>query len=290
MRRLPLALALAAALVLVVSTSASARPLDIQPISFSDQVGDGGTAPDLSTVSVTNDAAGTYSFDVAFATALTSTSVVDIYLDTDLNPSTGDPQSAGAEVAIEDVESDQSFGFYKWDGTKWNFTSAVAIHVTGSNDLKDLKFDIGTADLGAVTGFNFFAESVDGDGGAGHFDDAPSGAAVWQYKLQQQVKLSLFAAKASAVKAGGTWLMALAAKRSDTGATLGSEGTIVCKATSGSTKLVLTTHAFVTTSGGSAAVCAFRVPKKLKHKLLHGTMTVSYEGASITHSFTTKVS
>ena len=65
-------------------------------------------------------------------------------------------------------------------------------------------------------------------------------------------------------------------------------GTIVCKATSGSAHLVLVTHAFISASGSSAAVCAFKVPKKLKHKLLHGTMTVSYEGSSVTHSFTTK--
>ena len=290
MRRLPLALALAAALVLVVSTSASARPLDIQPVSFSDQVGDAGTAPDISTVSVTNDATGTYFFDVAFATPLTTTSVVDVYLDTDLNPATGDPQSGGADVVIEDVESDQSFGFYKWDGTKWGFVSAVAIHVSGSKDLKDLKFDAGTADLGAITGFNFFVEAVDGDGSAGHFDDAPSGVAVWQYKLQQQVTLSLIAAKATAVKAGGTWVLVLAAKRSDTGATLGSEGTVVCHATSGSTKLAVTAHGFVPAgSVGSVAGCGFKVPKKLKHKLLHGTITVAYEGQSITKSFTTKV-
>jgi hypothetical protein len=290
MRRLPLALASAVALILVVSTAASARPIDIKPIAFSDQVGDAGTAPDVSTVSVTNDVNGTYTFDVAFATPLTPASVVDIYLDTDLNPATGDPQSVGADFVLEDVESDQTFGFYKWDGTKWNFVNAVAIHVTGSKDLKDLKFDVGTADLGAVTGFNFYVESIDGDGSAGHFDDAPSGLAVWQYKLQQQVKLSLIGAKATPVKAGGTWIMALAAKRSDTGATLGSEGAIVCTATSGSTKLVLLTHAFVTAKGASAAVCAFKVPKKLKHKLLHGTMTVSYQGESVTHSFTTKAS
>jgi hypothetical protein len=288
MRRLPLALALAAALLLVVSTSASARPLDIKPISFTDQVGDAGTAPDVSTVSVTNDVNGTYTIDVTFATPLTPTSFVDLFLDTDLNALTGDPQSAGADFAIEDDESTQSFGFYKWNGTTFVFISSAAVHVRSSQDLKGLEFQVGTPDIGAVTGFNFFVESADADGSAGHYDDAPSGTAVWQYKLQQQVTLSFLAAKATAVRAGGTWVLALAAKRSDTGATLGAEGTIVCKATSGSAHLVLVTHAFISASGSSAAVCAFKVPKKLKHKLLHGTMTVSYEGSSVTHSFTTK--
>jgi hypothetical protein len=290
MRRLPLALALAGALLLVVSTSASARPLEIKPVSFTDQVGDAGTAPDVSAVSVTNDVNGTYTIDVTFATPLTPSSFVDLFLDTDLNASTGDPQSAGADFAIEDDESTQSFGFYKWGGSPATFVSisSAAIHVRSSQDLKGLEFQVGTPDIGAGTGFNFFVESADADGSTGHYDDAPSGTAVWQYKLQQQVTLSFLAAKATAVKAGGTWVLALAAKRSDTGATLGGEGTIVCKATSGTTHLVLVTHAFISASGSNAAVCAFKVPKKLKHKLLHGTMTVSYEGSSVTHSFTTK--
>ncbi len=288
MRRLPLALALAAALLLVVSTSASARPADFQPVTFTDQTGDAGTAPDISTVSVNNDTAGTFTIDVAFATPLTSTSYVDLYLDTDLNGATGDPKSAGAEVVIDDDEGTNTFGLYKWNGTTFAFASSTSVTVRESQDAKTLEFQVGTADLGAITGFNFFVESGDGDGSAGHYDDAPSGTAVWQYMLQKQVTLSLAGAKATAVKAGGTWVLALAALRSDTGKTLGNEGTVTCKATSGTTKLALLTHGFVTVNGSSVAACAFKVPKKLKHKLLHGTMTVSYQGQSITHSFTTK--
>ena len=77
---------------------------------------------------------------------------------------------------VEDVEADNSFGFYKWDGTQWSFVSTTTIHVTGAADLKGLKFDLGASDLGNSNGFNFFVESVDGDGSAGHFDDGPSGS------------------------------------------------------------------------------------------------------------------
>jgi hypothetical protein len=246
----------------------------------------------VSTVNVSNDAAGTYSFDVAFAAPLTRTSFIDVYLDTDLNPATGDPGAVGADDVIVDDQANQNYDFYKWDGLQWNVAKPIAIHVIGSTDQKDLKFVVGKPDIGTVPGFNFFVESVEGDGSAGHFDVAPEGVAVWQYMLQpqQQVTLSLLAAKETAVKAGGTWVLALAAKRSDTGATLGKEGTIVCHATSGSTKLVGAGHGFVSAgSSGSAAVCSFKVPKKLRHKVLHGAITVSYEGGSVTHSFATKV-
>jgi hypothetical protein len=289
MRRLPLALALAAALVL--SAAASARTsADIRPIVFNDQTGDAGTAPDVATVSVTNDAQGTYTFDVTFATPLVSTSFVDLYLDTDLNPATGDVHSAGADYVIEDRDSDHTFGFYKWDGTQFSFVNPVTVKVSARQDLKGLELVVGGPDIGASTGFNFFVESVEGDGSAGHFDDAPSGVALWQYTLQKPLALSVVAGRASSAKAGGTWILALAATRSDTGNTVGSEGTVVCKATSGSTSLIATQHGFVSVSGGSIAACGFKVPKSLKHRLLHGTITVSYGGVSVTRSFTTKAS
>jgi hypothetical protein len=91
------------------------------------------------------------------------------------------------------------------------------------------------------------------------------------------------------VKAGGLWNVALIVGRSDTGGTVGPEGTLVCSATSGSTKLKVDSHAFV--SGGSgkptAAVCTFKVPAKLKHKVLHATVTVTYQGQTVKHSFST---
>lgn len=290
MRRLLLALASAAALVLVVSTAASARTDadTIRPIVFNDQTGDAGTAPDVATVSVTNDTAGTYAFDVAFATPLVPTSFVDLNLDTDLNPSTGDPQSSGADFAIELRVSDRTFGYFKWDGTMWANLTPAAVRLAVSPDLKDLQISIGASDVTASTGFNFYVESWEGDGSAGHFDDAPSGTAVWQYTLQKPLTLSIVAGTATSAKAGGTWAIALAVTRSDTGAALGTEGTVACKGTAGSTKLATVGHGFVTVSGHPVAACGFKVPKSLKHKLLHGTITVSYGGVSVTRSFSTR--
>jgi hypothetical protein len=292
MRRWPLALILAAALLLGISTTASARTdAGITPKVFTDPAGDSGTAADITTIGVTNDAAGAYTVDVVFATPLVSTSLIDLYLDTDLSAATGDPQSAGADYAIEDNESDQSFGFYKWDGTTFAPVQPVAISVSTPTDNKGIEFKIGAADIGSSKAFNFFLTSIEGDGSAGHFDDAPSGSGTFGYELQTPLTLTLAAAHASAVKAGGTWVLGLVAVRSDTGDTLGSEGTIVCSATAGSTKLTTTTRAFISTGGGNGnvAVCGFKVPKKLKGKTLHGTVKVSYQGLSVTKAFTTKV-
>jgi hypothetical protein len=290
MRSLLPALAFAAALTLVLASGASARPLDIKPVVFNDPTGDSGAAADVASVTVSNDPQGDVSFDIAFTATLAPTTDVDLYLDTDLNSATGDPQDDGADVVIEDREHDQTYGFYKWDGTKWGFVSAVGTHVSTGSSGKDLIISSGSADLGQLKGVNFFVESFVSDGSSDAYDDAPAAPAVWQYMLQVPVTLTVYKAVTQPVKAGGVWVFALSALRSDTNELLGGEGTVTCTGSSGSTKLVAVTHAFVSAGGnkGSAAVCGFKVSKKLKHKLLHGTITVSYAGSTVTHTFTQK--
>jgi hypothetical protein len=52
----------------------------------------------------------------------------------------------------------------------------------------------------------------------------------------------------------------------------------------------LSTRAFVSSGSGgiSVAVCAFKVAKTLKGKTLHGTISVSYKGQTVTKAFTAK--
>jgi hypothetical protein len=257
---------------------------------FTDAAGDSGTAPDITIVDVTNDDQGQYVVDVHFATPYGGAEAVNLSLDTDMNAATGDPQSLGAEYRIIEDNASQSFSFEMWNGTSWvESPTNSTVKDLISSDSKDVLLSVNKSEIGNATGFNFFVSSVEGDGTDGHWDSAPEGTASWPYKLQNVLKLSLVAFKAFAVKAGGTWDVAVIVGRSDTGGTVGAEGKLVCSATSGSTKLKVDGHAFV--SGGSgkptAAVCSFKVPAKLKHKVLHATVTVTYQGQTVKHSFST---
>jgi hypothetical protein len=239
---------------------------------------------------VTNDDTGQYLFDVGLAAPYSGSVGMSLYLDTDLNPATGDPQSLGAEYLIIDDNAAQSFYFLMWDGTAWvDSPTNATVKDLLSTDNKHVLLSVNKSEIGNSTGFNFFLVSIEGDASDGHWDAAPSGTGSWQYKFQTPLKLALVAAKSFAVKAGGTWDLAVVVGRADTGGTVGPEGTLVCSATSGSTKLKLAGHSFI--SGGSgkptAAVCSFKVPKSLKHKVLHATVTVSYQGQTVKHSFTT---
>ena len=103
-----------------------------------------------------------------------------------------------------------------------------------------------------------------------------------------ELHLSYVGGHSMMARAGGTWSVLMVVTRSDTGRAVGPEGRIACHATSGTTKLGLVSREF-TSGGASGAVCTFQVPLRLKNRLLHSAITVSYQGQSVTHRFTTRV-
>ena len=112
----------------------------------------------------------------------------------------------------------------------------------------------------------------------------PGGAAA----KESDLTLSYVGGRSMIARAGGTWSVLMVVTRSDTGRAVGTEGRIACHATSGTTKLALVSRKF--TSGGAAgATCTFQVPLRLRNKLLHSTLKVSFSGQSVAHSFSTRV-
>lgn len=284
MRWLVVVAALVAAAVIVSSASATNAP----PTTFSDPAGDAGTAPDITGVSVTNDDHGLYTFVVTFATPYTDTAGAEIFFDTDQNTGTGDP--IGAEYVLLDDHGSHSFVLFSWSGSQWQEASAPTAGAVVANDNMSITFTINKSDLGNVTKYNFFVLSTDGDGSTGHYDAAPSGSDWFTYDEQTVFTLAAGSSHEGAAKAGGTWTVSMRAVRSDTKATVGSEGTIACKATERSKKLAVVSHAFVSSGGGggSSAVCTFRVPKKPKGAAVHATVTVSDAGQSASKAFSAK--
>jgi hypothetical protein len=254
------------------------------PKSFTDASGDNGTAADVRTVTVTNDGTGQYTIDVELGTPYVSTDGMLVFLDTDENPATGDTSAAGAEYLLVEDHGTRSFAFEQWDGSQFvdaTATATLSVTVTPNNHFL---FSFNRSEVGDSAAFDFYVVSVDGDGSAGHADDAPSGSGTYAYELQS-LRLTAAASSESAATAGATWTIRLAAKRSDTGETVGSEGTIACRAGAGGKRLALAAKGLASSGGVKAAFCRFRVPKALKHKLLHGTLTIGYQGQSVMHVF-----
>jgi hypothetical protein len=257
---------------------------------FRDAVGDSGTAADITTVAVTNDDHGQYTFDVRFTKPYPAAAGLRIYLDTDLNPATGDPRAHGADYLLSDDNAQQTFSFQKWSGSWKDAPTNATVSDSLATDNEGLSLSVNASELGNSTGFDFRVESVDGAGAAGQQDDAPAAGSSWRYGLQPVIHLSYVGGRSMMARAGGTWSILMLVNRSDTGATLGPEARLTCRATSGATTLALASRYYTGGDGGArAAVCTFAVPLRLKNRLIHATIAVSYRGQSVTHSFTTRV-
>jgi hypothetical protein len=275
--------ALAAAAVAAAHVSA-----DTSVQTFSDATGDSGTAVDITGVTVTNDETGRYRFDITFGGVFDNPAELDLYLDTDSNPKTGDPSYVGADYIVADYQDSHTYDFFKWDGTKWAETQNFApIQVSVGAARKDLEVDLNKSDLDNTTSFNFWVATYRLDSNKDS-DTAPAAAATWAYTFQNTLRLRAAGARATAAKAGGQWTLFLLATRSDTGAFV-HEGSIICSAGAGSLKLKLVARAFVTPTGeiGTAASCTFAVPKKAKHKALTGHLTLSYLDSALSQTFKT---
>jgi hypothetical protein len=263
-----------AAACLVASTAGA---ITAPPKTYADATGDAGTAPDIARVTVTNDDHGLYRFVVSFATPYSADAEISLFLDTDQNGATGDKY--GADYLFRDDHAAHSFNLSSWKGSYWLAIPHTSANVAIAPDNMSMTFTVNKSDLGNATKFNFFVNSLEGAGNAGNSDVAPD-SGRFTYARQAVFTLSVGSSHDGAAKAGGTWTVSMQAVRSDTKATVGSEGSIACKATEGSKTLALVSHTF-----GS---CTFRVPKTPKHAALHATISVSDGGQSASKSFTAK--
>lgn len=289
MRRL---LVLAVALAVAYGIVSTASAINAPPQNFTDATGDSGTAPDISTIAVTNDDHGLYTFTIGFATPYANADTIGIVIDSDNNDNTGDPQALGADYFFIDDFASHSFQLGVWQSNDFAVAADPTANVVVASDNKSVTMTINKSDLGNSTSFDFFVFASDGSASSdtGHTDDAPSGSGAFSYTSQTVFTLSPSASHDGVAKAGGTWTVSMSAVRSDTKATVGSEGTIACNATEGLKRLAVVSHAFVSSGGGggSTAVCTFRVPKKPLHAAVHATVTVADAGQFTSKTFAAK--
>ena len=124
MRRFFILAAFVAAMVLATAASGGTKAT-----TFTDPAGDSGTAPDITTVVVDADAAGTIVLAITTANQadLAADGVLDIVFDADRNGSTGSP--SGGEYRLLIFGQDKTFDFLHWDGTQWADASAGSLKI-----------------------------------------------------------------------------------------------------------------------------------------------------------------
>jgi hypothetical protein len=185
-------LAIAAALGLAVAfaggASAQSRAV-AATVTYTDASGDSGAAPDITNVTVSGDpASGSLTFSVTAvgyqpASADGQYRSLWVWIDSDKNASTGDPQD-GTEFGIGAVNDAGAlkWGAERWDGARW--VSGVSATTSASHSGDTITWQLNASDLGGSTSFRFYVYSriaPDANSANTAHDEAPDGVGWWTY-------------------------------------------------------------------------------------------------------------
>ena len=124
--------ALGVASATAAPNSAASRRDESAPVVFTDPTGDAGTAADIKTVLVSNDANNQVTFQINFASGATSTDATNVWINSDGTWYTGDTSRAGADWDLYYRWSDHTWEVATWDGPtlppsmRWVKTSVIS--------------------------------------------------------------------------------------------------------------------------------------------------------------------
>ncbi len=264
--------------------------------TFNDSTGENANAPDITTVVVSNTGAGliTIKINIPNRPTFTEDMLIDIEVDSDNNPATGDPDTLGADYSIELFQS--QINLFRWDGK--NFTrsqtdppqSSLVFSYAGGATIK-----ISAAELGNTTRFNFGALAVSGividSSGDPDFTNVKADLApdplhgFWNYQVKTgALKLLVKKFAAGRARAGGLLTVSMVAARNDTGAILAG-GQVTCTATVAGRRLTARIHRIV----NKEARCVWLIPSTARGQKIRGSIAVAFEGVKVSRSFAATV-
>ena len=294
--RLAILLALAALLVGVPAALGGSSYAAANSQTFNDSVGEDANAPDITSIAVSNDDAGNITLQVNISNrpALTADMLMLLFLDTDNNSATGDPDSLGADYAIQ-LEPG-AIGLFQWNGSDYA-TAPSQTSLTYAYAATGATIHVSAADLGRTKVLRFGAIAISGivvdaagnpDFTNVHADAAPdSGHGLYSYQVLTKLVLTVtaFTTSPKPPKAGRTFSVSLAATENDTKGPVRS-GVVVCPATLAGKRAVAVTR--VVANG--IATCVWRIPKTAKGRIMRGSITLTLQGAHVTRPFIARFS
>lgn len=290
------AVLLAAAAVVAIPGAALARSgaANSNSKTFTDSTGEDPSAPDITTIVVSNDDAGliTFKINISNRPTMTADMSVLVFLDTDQKASTGDSQDGGAEYVIE--LDPGSVTLYKWSGSDYN-AAASQSSVTFSYDSTGATIRASAHELANTKAFNFYVVALagittDAMGNADftnvHSDSAPdSGHGAFAYQVLTKLTLSVkaFTTGPKPAKAGKRFVASLAATESDTSGPVRA-GTVACSAIVGGKHLSASAHRVA----NGVASCSWSLPRDATGTL-RGTVSLTVQGTTVVRTFAVKV-
>jgi hypothetical protein len=301
-----LVLAIAALVVVLPAAASGALSAPVAPAAtaansttYQDSQGENPAAPDITTLTVSNTDAGVVSFRVAIPNRPTFTPdmLLLLFVDSDANPQTGDPDELGADYVIEIFGGEAAL--FRWDGT--NFTRRAGDPPATSlifGYMGGVTISISAAELGNTKRFGFSFIAVSGiaidpttsdlDFTNAVADIAPAASAgLYQYEVRiTPPTLVVRSLKPTPARptAGRTFTLRLTAVRSDTNAAV-QNGRVTCVGRIGNARL----RAQVQRVIGRAAVCTWNIPAKAAGKTFRGNVAVVFEGLRAQQGYSARV-
>ncbi len=294
-----LAIALAVVAVPFLASGALATPNApkapaANSTTYQDSSGEDPAAPDITTITVSNDDAATITFKISIPNRVQYSSDVAVvmFLDSDANQATGDPESLGADYIIQLIQGEVLL--FKWDGSDYTLSSTQAS--LNSSWASGATIKINASDLGNTRKLNFDVTAVSGivfdpttgaiDCSACKRDFAPTIGFYTYQLLVTKPTLVVRSLKPTPARpvAGRSFTLRLVAARSDTGAVV-QNGRATCIGRVGSVRL----KASVQRVQGGAATCTWNIPASAKGKTFRGSVAVVFEGLKASQGYTGKV-
>jgi hypothetical protein len=279
--------------------TASPERIAANSVTFQDSTGEDPAAPDITTVVVSNDDARiiTFRINVPNRPQLGRDMIVDILVDTDRNPATGDPESFGAEYAIQ-LFLGEIF-LYRWDGTNftrtpgdppsssltYSYASGVTIRISSADLGNTARFSFGTA---VISGVVIDEATGDVDFTNAKADLAPAiSSSFYNFDLKitpPSLVVRTFTRVPARPRAGRPFSLKMTVARSDTGAVL-QGGRVTCVGRVGRSPLRATTARVV----NRAVTCTWNIPPTAKGKTFRGSASVVFEGLKASRSYSAKI-
>ena len=290
---LTLGLVVIALVALPAIASGSAARATSNAKTYQDSTGEDPSAPDITSIGVSNDDAGAITFQINIANRPTFTSdmLLDLFIDTDKNASTGAADIFGADYVIE-LQPGRA-GLFQWNGSDFiGGASQSFSYGPGGATIRVNSFD-----LGRTKGFNFvaFVASglvVDSSGNVSFAnarrDVAPDpGRGTYAYEVLSKVTLTAgaFTITPTRVHAGRPFSAGLAVTESDTNAGVDG-GTVTCSARIAGATVPVKARRIVE----GIAVCVWSIPQNARGKSIRGSIGLTVRGAQTTRAFAAKIS
>jgi hypothetical protein len=308
--RTGLVLAVAGALVALPTVAAGALPSSAaapavpaataaNSTTFQDSTGENAAAPDITTLVVSNNDAGVIQFRINVPNRSTfgQDMLVLMFVDADANAATGDPETFGADYAIQLIGGESAL--FRWDGTDFTRTpgnppaTSLLFSYQGGPTITISAAELGnTRRLGfaaiVVSGIVINNETGDLDFTNAVSDTAPAaGAGLYQYQViiaRPTLVVRRVIRAPSAPTAGRPFTLRMTAARSDTGAVI-RNGRVTCQGRAGNARLRATTARVQ----GGQVTCTWLIPANAKGRPFRGSATVVFEGLRASRSYTARI-